>query len=222
MNLHATETRAALLEAGLHCFSRHGFDGTSIRMIAKRSGKPISLIGHHFGSKEGLYIEVFQLLFSLTPFKRSQARTELESAPRTRLEAIRNLREHIHLMFMDLCSPNDDQEEIRESGRRLWLMELRAPNPEILILFKEHLSPWVENVSACIRFLHPELSEVDVAFMGRIILGLLAGQSLTQGISDAVWGTLRQSPFKEAEIITDFVLLGMAVDCRQGRNPDDL
>ena len=53
-------TREALLEAGLFCFSERGFEGTSLRMVAERAGKHMSLIAHHFGNKEGLYLEVFK------------------------------------------------------------------------------------------------------------------------------------------------------------------
>ena len=54
------KTREALIEAGLFCFSERWFDGTSLRMVAERAGKNTSLIAHHFGNKEGLYLAVFQ------------------------------------------------------------------------------------------------------------------------------------------------------------------
>ena len=36
-------------------FAKKGFDGVSVREIAKESGQNISMIGYYFGSKEGLY-----------------------------------------------------------------------------------------------------------------------------------------------------------------------
>jgi len=212
MKPNAQNTREALLEAALHCFAAHGFDGTSIRMIAQRSGRPLSLIGHHFGSKEGLYIEVFRYLFTLTPFKSSLADGFEDRAPRTRNEAIRQLREQLHNIYTDVCVADGDLGEIKEAGRRLWLMELRAPNPEIQKLFQEHLSPWVEKVRTCIQFLRPDLSEGEVAFLGKLILGMFAGQSLSRGIGEAVWGECRLSPFTSIEMLSEFIILGIAVE----------
>ena len=48
------ETRAAILDAAMESFAEHGFDGTSIRKIAKRAGVATGLIFHYFGAKEGL------------------------------------------------------------------------------------------------------------------------------------------------------------------------
>ena len=62
MTTRPPNTRTDLIEVALECFAEHGYDGTSIRMIAQRAGRPLSLIGHHFGSKEGLYLEVFRFL----------------------------------------------------------------------------------------------------------------------------------------------------------------
>jgi TetR/AcrR family transcriptional regulator len=39
-------------------FAKKGFDGVSVREIAKESGQNISMISYYFGSKEGLYKEI--------------------------------------------------------------------------------------------------------------------------------------------------------------------
>jgi len=49
------DTRARLIEAGLEIFGRHGFDGSSTRMIAAEAGTNIAAIPYYFGGKEGLY-----------------------------------------------------------------------------------------------------------------------------------------------------------------------
>ena len=48
------QSRASLIEAGLHLFGRHGFSGTSTRALAQRAGTNVASIAYHFGSKEGL------------------------------------------------------------------------------------------------------------------------------------------------------------------------
>ena len=83
-------TREALLEAGLFCFSEQGFEGTSLRMVARRAGRHTSLIAHHFGNKEGLAAEVY--LEGLRDFRQFLAEklrpvTGLESATRAIVHA---------------------------------------------------------------------------------------------------------------------------------------
>ena len=211
MSTHPTDTRAAIVEAALFCFSEHGFDGTSIRMIAKRAGRPLSLIGHHFGGKEGLYREVFRSLFNPLSTARFKAEEESSPEPRTRAEAVRQFREQVHHFYVEVCPGTDELNELREAGRRLWLMELRDPKPEILELLKDRLSPWVDRVRASIRVMRPDLSEAEVCFVGTTIMGQIAGHSLTRGLSEALWGKNQLNHFKSAELLIEFSLLGLGV-----------
>jgi AcrR family transcriptional regulator len=59
-SLRGDSTRAALLEAGRRTFSRRGFDGTSVRDIAREASANLGAVGYHFGSKRGLYEAVLQ------------------------------------------------------------------------------------------------------------------------------------------------------------------
>jgi len=55
-----TTTREKLLDASVELFSSSGFNSTSIRDIAKRTGMTISNIYYHFGSKEGLLLAILE------------------------------------------------------------------------------------------------------------------------------------------------------------------
>ena len=50
----------AILDAAVELFSRHGFDGVSMRTIAMQAGVSKSNIYHHFKSKEELYLAIMQ------------------------------------------------------------------------------------------------------------------------------------------------------------------
>jgi len=50
-----SETVAALVSAARELFSKHGFDGTSVRAITARAGTNLGAITYHFGSKQALY-----------------------------------------------------------------------------------------------------------------------------------------------------------------------
>lgn len=49
-------TRERILAAALPLFARHGFDGTSVRMVSGAAGVNVATLAYHFGGKEGLYM----------------------------------------------------------------------------------------------------------------------------------------------------------------------
>lgn len=49
-------SRDAVLEAARFAFGEHGFEATTVREIAALAGVDPSLINHHFGSKEKLFL----------------------------------------------------------------------------------------------------------------------------------------------------------------------
>lgn len=48
-------SRAALMSAAVQCFGKYGYDGTSIRDIARRADVDAALVYRYFGSKQGLF-----------------------------------------------------------------------------------------------------------------------------------------------------------------------
>jgi AcrR family transcriptional regulator len=50
------DTRAEILAAAVTVFSEHGFDGTSLRAIAREAGVDPGLIRHYFDSKADLFV----------------------------------------------------------------------------------------------------------------------------------------------------------------------
>ncbi|KEZ77305.1 CerR family C-terminal domain-containing protein [Salinisphaera hydrothermalis] len=52
-------TRDTLLQAAMQAFAAEGYDKVSLRALAARAGVNQSLIGYHFGHKQGLYRAVF-------------------------------------------------------------------------------------------------------------------------------------------------------------------
>ncbi len=58
MNLHAIkpqhETRTRILDAAEELFMRHGFEGTSMRLLTAKAGVNLAAVNYHFGSKDAL------------------------------------------------------------------------------------------------------------------------------------------------------------------------
>lgn len=60
------ESRARIVEAAGQLFADRGFDGVSVRELAKRAGVNAAAINYHFGGKEGLYHAVLRKLIDDT------------------------------------------------------------------------------------------------------------------------------------------------------------
>jgi AcrR family transcriptional regulator len=55
------DTRAALLDAARAVFTEQGFDGATVRAIARSAGVDPAMVNHWFGSKEGLFAAAMQI-----------------------------------------------------------------------------------------------------------------------------------------------------------------
>jgi len=56
-------TREAILEAARAAFTTHGYNGASIRQIAKGAGVDPALVHHYFGTKQGIFAEAMHFPF---------------------------------------------------------------------------------------------------------------------------------------------------------------
>lgn len=115
-----------LLDAGVELFARHGFHGTSIRDIAERAGANVAAAHYHYGSKEGLYLEVLRAQFAEVraqlerrgisrpaPALRRASRRELVALLEARIASMLDLllgpppAPHGALMLREMCDPTD-------------------------------------------------------------------------------------------------------------------
>ncbi|WP_322048686.1 TetR/AcrR family transcriptional regulator [Paraburkholderia sp. J67] len=78
----------SLLRGARQTFATQGYEGTSVREIARLAGVDPALMSHHFGSKEGLWTAVVeQLSVQLEPLIEStQQLQKLRVSPRERIK----------------------------------------------------------------------------------------------------------------------------------------
>jgi AcrR family transcriptional regulator len=91
------ESRARIVDAALHLFAEHGYDGTSVRMIAERAGVSPGLLYHYFPAKEALLRALFEA--TMEDVRASFAQAAAAPTPEARLAllvraAIRIVAEH--------------------------------------------------------------------------------------------------------------------------------
>lgn len=206
------DTRTELIRAALACFAVHGFDETSMRMIAKRAGRPISLFPHYFGNKEGLYVCVFKWLLEshiLSSYKELEIDSTVQ--PQNREEAISLFREQIHAFYSESSPVVRKQDPLFEESSRLLLQEVRAPRPSLRSVFIEHFSPRIRILSLCIKVIRPDLDDAKVAFIGISILGQVIGHGLMHGLTRILWDIpeATDSSFRDSELLVSFSLNGL-------------
>jgi AcrR family transcriptional regulator len=80
-------TPDALIATARELFARHGYDGTSVRMITDQASANLGAISYHFGSKEALYAAVVGSVARPLYF-RVQAIAAGEGAPLERIAGI--------------------------------------------------------------------------------------------------------------------------------------
>lgn len=75
-----TETREKILAEARDLFAEKGYDGASLRAIARAAGVDPALVHHFFGNKEGVFIEAMRF-----PVDPSVVLPRVMAAPRDRL-----------------------------------------------------------------------------------------------------------------------------------------
>lgn len=55
-----SDTKVKIMEAARVLFADHGFEGTSVRDIAKKAEVNVASLNYHFSSKEKLFLEILQ------------------------------------------------------------------------------------------------------------------------------------------------------------------
>ncbi|MEU8796242.1 TetR family transcriptional regulator [Spirillospora sp. NPDC048819] len=75
-----TETREKILAEARGLFAEKGYDGASLRAIARAAGVDPALVHHFFGNKEGVFIEAMRF-----PMDPSTLLPRIMSYPRERL-----------------------------------------------------------------------------------------------------------------------------------------
>ncbi len=88
---NANETREKIIEAALELFMRYGFAGTSMGKLAEAADVTQSLISHHFGNKQQLWMQVKATIIDKTKVARIHSQPKnlrefIEEAVHQRLE----------------------------------------------------------------------------------------------------------------------------------------
>jgi AcrR family transcriptional regulator len=135
--------REKLLAAAIESFGHHGFDGTSIRQIARAAGANIAGIAYHFGGKEQLYRACLE---HITERMRHGLSERLAPADDTRLSpaAARQALTDTLFAMTDLILATPEV----ASFVRVVVREQMDPSPAFDIIYSRFMDPLHRRLSA--------------------------------------------------------------------------
>ena len=107
-----------ILSAASELFAERGFDAVSISAIAEKAGSSKANIFHHYGSKQGLYLEVLRMAtrrlteeFSRLLDSDQEPEVKIERAIRASLSALFEDECHMRLVFREVVEADPDRAE---------------------------------------------------------------------------------------------------------------
>ncbi|MCU0906285.1 MAG: TetR family transcriptional regulator [Rhodobacteraceae bacterium] len=86
--LRGEATRERVLDAAERLFAQHGFEGVSIRQIAREAGVTLSVVGFHGGSKDDLSVTVLERRAAALNARRRAALAAAMAEPDPTLRAV--------------------------------------------------------------------------------------------------------------------------------------
>lgn len=164
-------TPERLLAAATELFAQHGFHGTSIRDIAERAGANVAAGHYHYGSKEGLYLEVLRGQFAAV--RTELARHGVNPPPMALRRASRRtlialLQARITTILEFLLGPPPSPHG------QLMLREMCDPTDAMPLIVAEFIAPQVQEMEQVVGRLVPGAGRETVtrtvfSIMGQVL-----------------------------------------------------
>ncbi len=119
------KSRCLLLDAGKKLFARRGFEGTTVRDLARSAGVNLSLVSYYFRGKEGLYRECLELF--------GQARLEMAEKLLQPVSTLPEYRERLRQAIQEIVAVQIEEPEIAQIVHR----EIESDLPVAAKIFEE-------------------------------------------------------------------------------------
>lgn len=165
-------TRSALITAATEVFARAGFEAVGTREIAAAAGVHPALIGYHFGSKEGLYLAVFEHMASGMEQRMGPAVAIITKAMSDPVEphvaaqrAVKLLGQLCDAMLATLA------DEASGPWGTLMMREQQAPTPAFDLIYERFMKQVLGTMSKLVRLADPSRSEADAHLLVVTLMG---------------------------------------------------
>ncbi len=180
------DSRSKILNASAELFVKNGYDGTSVRQIAKEAGVNIAMISYYFKSKEGVLVDLI---------------TETSNKMDEKTKRIKDLnlepRERITLIFQTYVDHFVDNDLVSYVfGTELSLNR----NKNIVDLILSIISKSHEYMYTCIRDCKSDIDDTICKMIPVMILGMVNKALSTPRAMDIALGDTSFSSKNKNEI----------------------
>jgi AcrR family transcriptional regulator len=159
------ETRTRLLDAAATVFAERGIDGASVDAIAEAAGRTSGALYAHFGSKEGLLLELLE-----------SWRIEVSTAINADLSEARTVDERLLALWHDFAYPQGAARQWVQLEHELWRWVTRAGHDEMQVLVAHRYRAARDAISARVgSWAAQGLVPIPRADAGAALIGLLIG-----------------------------------------------
>lgn len=201
-----TETIEALLESAIHRFAKDGYEGASLRDIARHAGVPLSTIHFYFGSKNELYAEVRRQAWNEIDDERTAYLEKALSAHPGRPPAFSAL---IHALAYPVVrrALSKNQRDIGQIYiiRSITSVWRSGAYGQALEMADRSMARWID----AIAMLYPTLSRGDVIWTFSFIVGAIYSWQIVAQRYDSMLGPERdRSPEDVTSDIVAFCCTG--------------
>jgi AcrR family transcriptional regulator len=191
-------SRQLLLEGAKRLFAKKGYDGVSVKEIAKEAGLNISLVSYHFNGKENLYHEC------LTQFGESKLKVaqRVLQAPQSVQEFQIRFRMFLEEVMVEFLNDPDSM--------RIAFRESDLDNPISLQVFKE---TYVKVVQTIIDFIEKAQKKgfveksLDSFILSGILMSSIGRLVQFDHVCSKIFGNTLQDPKHRKKVIDHFIAL---------------
>ncbi|NIA14697.1 MAG: CerR family C-terminal domain-containing protein [Nitrospiraceae bacterium] len=161
-------TKLALILAAGELFAENGFEGTSVRAIAKRANAHVASVNYHFGNKENLYTETLRYVL-MKGGDTQPGRVPLDDERLQSREGIAEIiLEVVRAHFAAYFLPDDPDWHLK-----LVIRSLLDPTPSLQVIVKQIFEPDHEALRKLFRLARPDFTEEQtrlwaITFVGQI------------------------------------------------------
>ncbi|HEX8568407.1 MAG TPA: TetR/AcrR family transcriptional regulator [Caulobacteraceae bacterium] len=214
------DTSGAILDAAEELFALHGFDGVTLRQVAKAAGVDVALIGYYFGAKRSLFDAVFLRRADILNQERLDAldRYEREAGDAMTLEG---------LMEAFLRPTMEPSTHRGEGWRYYFALVAQVNNTPVWggETMTRYFDPVIHRLIGLVHRVMPEAAEEDVYWSYHMLSGALTLSLGQTGRLDLLSGGLCRSDDLRAacDHLVPFAAAGFRAACaerRAGRRPE--
>jgi AcrR family transcriptional regulator len=174
----AQKTIEKFLDAAEEVFGQHGYEGTTIRAIARTAHANLGTLQHYWGSKQALFRDVFERRFR--PLQQEHTRRldalEAKVANGTRPEPVEVLRTLIEPTFfvgahLSAYGPGMEGSVGRKRFHVLYGRALMDASPAVITELRRIFEQPVTRFLALMRRACPQLSDAELHWRVNCIIG---------------------------------------------------